>query len=146
LPEKRDIRIVLDTSCIVSGLLKASSYSGLILRLVAEGEVRVVYDPRILIEYRDVLLREKFGFDKGGIEDVLNQLRGEGLLITPKPLHTRLPDESDRPFLEAACATDVPLVTGNKRHFPEDARKGVMVLSPKEFIEVFFAPAHDSES
>lgn len=56
---------VLDTNVVVSGLLKPYSSAGYIVRLVAEGALQVAYDARILLEYREVLARPKFGFDPG---------------------------------------------------------------------------------
>ena len=65
------MRVVLDTNVVVSGLLQALGPSGQIVRLVAEGELQVCYDVRILAEYREVLLRPKFRFEPGRVEAFL---------------------------------------------------------------------------
>lgn len=126
--------IVLDTNVIVSGLLKSHSDAGAIVRMVASGSLQVVYDSRILSEYRDVLRRPKFGFEDTDVEAVLTQIKAEGILANVKPLKIKLPDKDDEPFLEAALSMDAILVTGNKKHFPLPANSRVLLLNPGEFI------------
>lgn len=72
--------IVLDTNVLVSGLLKPFSAAGSILRLVAEGRIRVLYDARVLPEYREVLRRPKFGFNTDSVEVLLAQIEADGVL------------------------------------------------------------------
>jgi len=132
------VKIVLDTNVLVSGLLKPYSSAGTIVRLVAEGKIQVVYDARILTEYREVLTRDKFDFDEEGIELFLLQLKLEGFLVTANPVGVHLPDHDDEPFLEAASALKgVLIITGNKKHFPKKACGQVSVLSPSELIDSF---------
>jgi putative PIN family toxin of toxin-antitoxin system len=129
------MKIVLDTNVFVSGLLKAHSSAGTIVRMIASGSLQVVYDSRILSEYRDVLYRPKFDFENTEIEAVLAQIKAEGVLADVQPLQTALPDRDDEPFLEAALAvTDAVLVTGNKKHFPLPPGCRVPVVNPGEFI------------
>lgn len=128
--------IVLDTNVLVSGLLKPFSAAGTILRLVAEGGIRVLYDARILAEYREVLQRPKFGFNPDSVEVLLAQIEADGVLITAEPVDIKaLPDPTDAPFLEIALAARVPLVTGNKRHFPAFLTGDTPVLTPAELVE-----------
>lgn len=56
------MRIVLDTNVLLSGLLSPSGPPGNIVRLITTGTVRVCYDARILVDYRQVLLRPAFPF------------------------------------------------------------------------------------
>jgi hypothetical protein len=51
----------------------------------------------------------------------------------PWPAH--LPDADDEPFLGVAAATGSALVTGNVRHVPAASRRGVVVVTPREFKE-----------
>ncbi len=132
------MRIVLDTNVLVSGLLQALGPSGQIVRLVASGELVLCFDPRILAEYREVLLREEFSFEPERVAALMEQIRAEGLPVAARPLAIRLPDPDDEPFLEVALAGDARcLVTGNLKHYPGDARQGVEVLPPRAFIEQY---------
>jgi putative PIN family toxin of toxin-antitoxin system len=131
------ITLVMDTNVLVSGLLSPHSHSAVLVRLVADGSVRIAFDERILSEYREVLGRPKFPFHPGQIEVLLTQIEEEGLKITPRPIATRLPDPNDLPFLEVALSAKVKvLVTGNKKHYPPNLRRGVRVLSPKQCLEL----------
>lgn len=132
------MKIVLDTNVLVSGLLQPFGPSGQIVRLVASGDLVLYYDPRILAEYQEVLLREKFGFDPERVEALLEEIRAGGIPVAARPLPVRLPDVDDEAFLEVALAGGAQcLVTGNEKHYPAKARSGVDVLSPRSFIELY---------
>jgi len=130
--------IVIDTNILVSGLLKMHSTSAVILRLVLENEIKLAYDIRIIDEYRDVLRRDKFGFKDEHVEAILEQIKAEGISIAATPLAKTLPDKDDAPFLEVALTGGIKfLVTGNKKHFPQNLCKKVKILSPSEFVELY---------
>jgi putative PIN family toxin of toxin-antitoxin system len=132
------MRIVLDTNVLVSGLLQPFAPPGQIVRLVAAGELTLCHDPRILAEYQEVLLREKFGFSPERADALLEQVRAGGIPVAARPLETRLPDPEDEPFLEVALVGGAEcLVTGNVKHYPARARSGLEVFSPRAFIEVY---------
>jgi predicted nucleic acid-binding protein len=104
---------------------------------VAAGLLHVCYDERILDEYRLVLHRPKFGFDISAVTLFLDQLQADGAPVVCQPLQSRLPDADDEKFLEAALAGEAEyLVTGNLRHFPRELRAGILVVTPREFIEL----------
>lgn len=134
------MKIVLDTNVLVSGLLQPFGPPGQIVRLVASGELVLYHDPRILAEYREVLLRDKFGFDPERAGILLEEIRAGGIPVAARPLAIRLPDSEDEPFLEVALAGGAQcLVTGNVKHYPAEARSGVEVLAPRSFIELYRA-------
>jgi len=132
------VRIVLDTNVIVSGLLNPHGKPGTILQMVASRAVTICYDARIITEYRDVLLRPKFPIIEAEVDAILEQIEAAGHLVATSPLPRNLPDPDDEPFLEVDLAGGAEyLVTGNVRHYPEDRRRGVRVVSPAEFVEVY---------
>lgn len=130
------MRLVLDTNVLVSGLLNPHAVPGRIVALLAAGEVALCFDARIVSEYEDVLRRDRFGFPAAMVDLLLHQVLAEGTRTTGLPLSERLPDPDDEPFLEVALAAGCPLVTGNQRHFPDQARDRAVVLTPAEFLEV----------
>jgi uncharacterized protein len=132
------MKIVLDTNVLVSGLLTPLGANGEIVRLVSSGALVVQYDSRILLEYRNVLSRPKFQFDAHNVNTFLAFIKQSGQALSGAPLRTRLPDPDDEPFLEIALAgRTVCLITGNKKHFPKEARQGIKIFSPSEFIEFY---------
>ena len=128
------MNIVLGTNVLVSALLSPFGSPGRILDLMLAGKVRLVYDDRILAEYRTVLLRPKFGFDQRNVEDLLDECAASGLAVAAPPLQLNLPDPTDGVFVEVAAAAQAPLVTGNSRHFPPGRCAGVVILSPAAFL------------
>ena len=130
------MRIVVDTNVLVSGLLSPFGPPGIVVARIAAGGVSLCYDARILAEYAEVLRRPAFPFAEEEIVALLREIPAGGELASPMPLPVRLPDPDDEPFLEVAVAALADyLVTGNVRHFPDSARHGVRVVSPREFVD-----------
>lgn len=132
------MRVVLDTNVLVSGLLNPHGAPGRVLDLMLAGGLRPLYDDRLLHEYRDVLARERFGFEASDVDALLRHLRAVGELVSAPPLPVTLPDPDDRPFLEVAAAGGArALVTGNAADFePREGSHGVTVVSPDAFLEI----------
>ena len=138
-------RVVLDTNVLVSALLNSFGAPGRVLDLVLAGELTVAYDDRVLAEWRQVLRREKFGFSAGDIEVLLGFVESEGISVNASPLAIELPDQDDLPFLEVAHAAEATLITGNTRHYPPEARRGVAVLDPASFLDEWTSKVVEQE-
>jgi putative PIN family toxin of toxin-antitoxin system len=140
------MKIVLDTNVFVSGLLTPFGPGGEIVRMVFSGELTLCIDARILAEYKDVLNRPKFKFNKDPIGILLDFIKKYGHFISSSPLKNRLPDPGDEPFLEVAIAGKVKsLITGNRKHYPSSVFKGINIFSPSEFIEFYRRQDKDTE-
>src|SRR5204863_1680233 len=98
------MRIVVDTNVLVSGLLSPHGPPGRIVDGIVAEDLRVLFDDRILDEYREVLLRPKFGFGPRDIDDVMDQIVSAGEQVSAPPVDVELPDPDDLPFLEVALA------------------------------------------
>jgi len=132
------MKFVLDTNILVSGLLTPFGSSGEILRMVFSGELTLCLDARILAEYKDVLHRPKFKFNRDHISVLLDFIKQYGHFSSSAPLKTRLPDRDDEFFLEVAIAGQaVSLVTGNSVHYPASPFKGINILTPSQFVEFY---------
>ncbi len=132
------MKIVLDTNVLISGLLNPFGPSGEIVRMIFSGDLIVHIDARILSEYKDVLHRPKFKFNRDHNSILLDFHKQYGQFTSSSPLKNRLPDPDDEPFLEVAIAGMVKsLVTGNKKHYPSSIIKGINIFSPSEFIEFY---------
>ncbi|MBM4035965.1 MAG: putative toxin-antitoxin system toxin component, PIN family [Planctomycetes bacterium] len=130
------MKAVLDTNVLVSALMTAGGTCDQILRLAFRGVVKLCLDARVLNEHAKVLPRPKFRIRPERVARTLDFLRAEAEAVTAMPLTIELPDDSDLPFLEVAAQAQAILVTGNLRHFPEDRRAGVTVLSPRQFLDL----------
>ena len=130
------MRVVLDTNVLVAGLLSANGPPAWIVEAVLAGALDLVLDMAIREEYEDVLRRPEFRFDPGKVDDLLGAIDRFALLVAAAPpCPEPLPDPDDEPFLAAAAATGSILVTGNLRHFPPRARRGVPVQTPRELVD-----------
>jgi len=129
------MRIVVDTSVPVSGLLTPFGMCADLVRLFASDEVTLCVDSRILLEYEEVLGRERFRLDRRLVTILMDYIRRTAEFHSCKPLSEALPDSDGCCFLEVAIAAHADcLVTGNTRHFPPGLRYGVRVQTPSEFL------------
>ena len=101
-----------------------------------EGVFHLCVDERILAEYESVLRRPRLNIPPASIDEVIAAVRLIAEPVAAVPLRADLPDENDLPFIEVAATVDAVLVTGNPRHFPKRACKGVVMVSPAEFLEL----------
>ena len=66
--------VVIDTNVIVSAFLSSHEDAStvLVLKKLYKKEILLYYSKKILEEYKDVLNRKKFGFDKKEINRFIN--------------------------------------------------------------------------
>ena len=132
------MRIVLDTNVLISGLITPFGPGGDIVRLLAIGTICACFDARILGEYREVLSRPAFRLAAEHVRALLDQIQADGMLVTARPLAARLPDPDDEMFLAVALSGGARcLVTGNLKHYPEQDRQGLAVVSPRHFLDLY---------
>jgi putative PIN family toxin of toxin-antitoxin system len=130
------MRIVVDTNVIVSSILNYKGVPGRILSAVFTGNCILLFDTRIMQEYREVLHRPKFGFNSNIVDSVLDFLEEQGEFIVADPCAVKLPDINDISFLEVARSGRADaLVTGNRKHFPVKLCKPIKICTPAEFIQ-----------
>jgi putative PIN family toxin of toxin-antitoxin system len=133
------MRAVIDTNILVSGLLNPNGPPGRIVDSLRTGQLVPVVDDRILAEYVRVLRRPYFEryFTKTDREHLIEYLTHNSEYTVPTVHCEGLPDPYDAPFLETALTADVPLVTGNQKHFPPEKTGTCRICTPAEFITLF---------
>ena len=130
------MRIVLDTHVLVSGFLSPDGPPGAILRSILAGSISLCFDERILIEYQEVLTRGRFALASERVDAVLEFIEANGESVLAETLGVELPDATDTMFVEVASAAGADcVVTGNRKHFPNERLEGLRVLLPREFVE-----------
>ncbi len=134
------IRAVVDTNVLVAGFLSPAGPPGRIVDWLRGGFVVAVLDDRILAEYAEVLVHPAFRFQPADVDEVLGAIRSHATWAEVGPDDgVELPDPDDAPFAECARVEAVPLVTGNLRHFPKHACRGLTVTTPASFVRVVMA-------
>ena len=127
---------VIDTNVLVSAMLKWSSVPGNIIEFAFSGVIIPVLNERIVSEYREVLLREKFHLTKEIVDDVIQALEDQGEYIDTDNMDYELLEPKDVAFyaivMEKRKEEDTYLVTGNIKHFPQTP----YVVTPKEMLDI----------
>ncbi len=130
------MRVVPDTNDLVSAVLSAHGTCARIVDMIADGALDLYADDRILAEYDSVLHRPELRIAPEDAGVILDLIRSITDTVAAIPLPVQLPDPDDAAFLEVAAASGSILITGNTRHFPTNARTGVSVMTPAEFLEL----------
>jgi predicted nucleic acid-binding protein len=99
-----------------------------------DGRVKLVYDARILAEYRDVLCRPRLKLNPEHVMHFLQALEGQ-MSVVPERLVAVGPDPDDLAFIEVALAVpDRTIVTGNLADFPGEILIGARLLTPAQAV------------
>jgi len=134
------LRVVYDTNVIVSAVLKPHSLPASLLTLALQGRVKLCVSQEILDEYVTVLNRPKFGLPPLAVESLLQEITQNSVFVHPTEPITNPFDEKDSHLLEcSAAATAHYLVTGNIKHFPAPQFRQTRIVTPAEFVALFFA-------
>lgn len=128
--------VVVDTNVIVSAFLSSHKdvATVLVLKELYNNELILWYSEDVLEEYKDVLNREKFKFDKKEIGMFINFVLKKGKLINPIKTDKELIDKKDLPFYEIVMDKRILnpiLITGNIKHFPVEP----FIITPSEYIK-----------
>ncbi|MDR1300002.1 MAG: putative toxin-antitoxin system toxin component, PIN family, partial [Oscillospiraceae bacterium] len=113
-------KVVLDTNILVSAFWTENGNAADILRMFANKKILPCYNAQILAEYKMVLTRSKFTFEKVKIGIFVNRIRADGLPVSVRPSVLAFADETDRKFYDVAKSCGATLITGNQRHFPDE--------------------------
>ena len=129
------IYVVIDTNVFVSALWtkndEAPTYR--LAQLLLDGRLKPLYNEEILSEYKDVLNRDKFGFNKADVKEIISSIKEYGTESSRVPFDEPMLDEDDRVFYEVTLSKDdAYLVTGNQKHFP----KTPQVVTPAEMLAI----------
>ena len=129
-------KVIIDTNVLVSALLSSRDDSAtvIMLMLLLDGHIIPVITDRIFSEYGEVLRRKKFRFPEESVSVLLDEIRKKSKMINPAISDADLPDEKDRPSLDALLAEDdTVLITGNLKHFPRHER----IMTAWDFIALY---------
>lgn len=128
---------VIDTNVLLSALLSKNKDSATVkvLDAVFSGKIIPLYHQDILIEYNEVLHREKFHLQNEVIQIILDAIEQYGIEIFPQSTGAVLIDMDDLIFYEVAMEKredDAYLVTGNQKHYPFRD----FIVTPAKMIEI----------
>lgn len=128
---------VIDTNVFISALLSKNSDVATVkvMRAIFDGIIVPLYHSEILVEYNEVLHRDKFHFKEKSIQMVLTAIKKFGIEVFPRPSGEILVDMYDLIFYEVAMEkrdNDAYLVTGNQKHYPIRD----FIVTPAEMMKI----------
>jgi len=126
------MRVVLDTNVVVSAFLVPLGKPAAILRLALRHDFDTCFDTAILAEYEEVLTRSKFvgRIYQADIQRFFEIMCDIGENIISTLSFVSMPDETDRKFYDVARTANAYLITGNKKHYPDEP----FVVTPDQFL------------
>jgi putative PIN family toxin of toxin-antitoxin system len=131
------IRVVIDTNVVVSAALKPEGVEAAIVAAALGGLLQWSVSNAILAEYEGVLRRAKFSISRRWLDHRLIEIRRTATVVAPRQVIKESADDPDNRFLECAETAHADfLITGNKRHFP-DEWKATIILTPRAFIDLW---------
>lgn len=134
------LKVVFDTNIYISAILTPGTPRE-VLSLARQEKVELFISEYILGEISRIL-KEKFSWLDQDIRKSLTQMREIADLVFPiERVDTIKIHPEDNFILDCALAARVNyLISGDKKHIlPLKEIKGVKIVSPKEFLEIFYS-------
>jgi putative PIN family toxin of toxin-antitoxin system len=130
------IRVVLDTSILVSALLSPQGPPAQVFMIaILEPDTQLCVSGDIFAEYEEVIRRPRLRSSDSEIAAALRSIRQNGFWVKPTESVHGCSDPDDDIFLECAQAAAAHyLITGNTRHFPA-AWAGTQVVTARQFLD-----------
>lgn len=127
--------VVLDTNVIVSAHLKEEGLERFVLDLALARKLQLFLSEEILGEYEGVLTRAAFKLSPAKVATSLRLLEKAATMIYPGKRITAAKDPDDNKFLECAAEAQADfLVTGNKKHFPQQWQQ-TRIVNTRELLQ-----------
>ena len=139
---------VIDTNVLVSAIMafnknNEDSSPYIILANVLANKIVPLFSKEIIEEYKEVLSRTKFGFNKELVDNLIDAVINHGIDTQKAEIDEIIPDPNDVVFyqvtLEGQKSQETYLVTGNLKHFPEKT----FIVSPKQMIDIMLKDEAD---
>ena len=114
------IRVVLDTSVVVSAVISPTGPNAQVFDLILSGKIVPCVSPAILAEYRAVFDYDHLqGLDRRRVDRFISLLETVGKQFRPRArLNISRHDDDNRIYECAAAARARYIVTENTKHFP----------------------------
>ena len=125
-------RVVIDTNILVSALMSPNGKPDKIYRMFLSGELNLVFNYKILAEYKDVFYRPHLSISPTDADIMIASILQFGENIQPQPSTEKMVDEEDRVFYDTAKYAGAYLITGNLKHYPNEPH----ILNPAAFLEL----------
>ena len=131
-------KVVLDTSVLISGILFGGN-ARQILELVIQGKIDAYISPAIFTEFREVLIRSKFGLSHEKCFSIAKEIEDIFCFVFPQVTVDLIKDDpDDNIILECVLAADVKyIITGDPHLLNLASFEKIKIISPVTFVTEF---------
>ena len=131
-------KVVLDTNVLISGILFGGNPRQ-ILELVIKDKIAAYISPAILTEFKEVLIRPKFGLPHEKCFLIAREIEDLFCFVFPQITVDLIKDDpDDNIILECALAADVKyIVTGDPHLLNLASFEKIKIISPATFVTEF---------
>ncbi len=133
------MRVVVDTNVLASSVLKDKDPETVLLFVIESPDIEWIVSHDILMEYKDVLSREKFGLSEELIKKWVTMIN---LLTTVIDIDLSIDfprDRKDAKFLECAITGDAQFfITGDRDFNQAQKLMNTTIISVSKFKEKVF--------
>lgn len=129
--------VTFDTNVLVSGAV-FRGVPGRILAASVDHRFTLVLSPPILQEFRDVLSRNKFGFNPDVVEAVTRDLESHSVIAYPKKLHHVVMDDlDDTAVIDCAVEANAEYIVSGDEHLTAlGTIERISVVTPIQFVQI----------
>ncbi len=124
------MRLVIDTNVIISAALSPNGNPAKVISYLAADGAELFYCAAILAEYEKVLAYPRLKIPQDIQAEILEALIAVGTPMVPFCSDILMQDESDRVFYDTAKTSSAYLITGNKKHYPDEQ----FIKTPTEML------------
>jgi len=136
IEKKKMLKITVDTNTLISASI-ANGNEFKLLKLVKLGKIELVLSLQILKEFKEVILRAKFGFSQEQVINALKQIIDISTIIMPfVKIDIIKDDSSDNMILECAESAKVEyIVSGDKHLLNLKKYKDIEIVTTRFILE-----------
>jgi hypothetical protein len=129
--------VTVDTKGLVSGVF-FGGVPGKIVTAAREGIFTLAMTPVLLDELREVLSRTKFGLTPDAVQLLMDGIEASATIVYPGKRHEGVVrDPDDDAVVDCAVESRSLYIVSGDSHLTEmDNAEGVMVVTPRRFVEV----------
>jgi putative PIN family toxin of toxin-antitoxin system len=131
-------KVVLDTNVLISGILFGGNPRQ-ILELVIKDKIAAYISPAIFTEFKEVLIRPKFGLPHEECFLIAREIEGQFCFVFPQITVDLIKDDpDDNIILECALAANVKyIITGDPHLLNLASFEKIKIISPATFVTEF---------
>ena len=131
------LKVVFDSNIFISGIIFGGNPRK-VIDLVIEGKIQLCISSDILIEIKEVLERDKFGFSPEITQQIIIEIELLSEFITPTKKHSAVKrDAGDNIIVDCAVEAGADyIITGDDDLLSLREYKKVKIISARDFIKL----------